>query len=785
MSAAVPIGRLRPGWPGGVSATAEAGFLPIVVALLFVGVVAHLAGSGEAGDVAWLGATALAAGVLAVAIGRDVLARRVGVDVIALLAMVGSIGLGELLAGAVIAVMSASGRALETFAHGRAERELAGLVSRAPTVAHRYEEVGIRTRAVADVRRDDRLLIRPGEVVPVDGVVLDAAATMDESAITGESRLVVRAFDDPVASGTINAGAAFDLRATATAEASTYAGIVRLVREAQGSRAPLVRLADRYALAFLPLTLGLAGIAWLVSGDAVRALAVLVVATPCPLIIAAPIALVAGVSHAARRGIIVKGGGPLETLAGVRTLLMDKTGTLTAGSPKLERVEVGPTGDAELVLRLAASLEQASPHVLAAAIVHAAHDRAIQLEPPKSVTETPGDGVRGTVAGHAVTVGGMDLATAGISVPRWARDAQRQIALASSSAAYVRVDDQLAGILVLVDPIRPEAPRALRLARGAGVRRIVLLSGDDPSVAGAVGTALGIDSILAERTPAEKVAVVRAERIAAPGATVMIGDGINDAPALAAADCGVAMGARGATASSEAADVVITVDRLDRLAEAIRIAQRARRIALQSIVVGMALSVVAMVVAAAGLLAPVPGAILQEGIDVVVIVNALRALGGERPAVRSVAGWAATRQRLEADHTDMRPLIVRVREAADSLGAADRGAVPSLLRGLRDALVADLLPHEMEEETTVYPLLAKALGGEDPLAPLSTTHREIFHLARLFGRAVDALPAAGPDPQQLPELRRVLYGLHAILELHLAQETELYMTLADAGASAA
>ncbi|HXR26788.1 MAG TPA: HAD-IC family P-type ATPase, partial [Candidatus Baltobacteraceae bacterium] len=472
MSAAVPIGRSHPGLPRSVLATAEAAFLPIVAALLVVGIAAHLAGDGQAGDVAWLLATVLAAAVLAVAIGRDLLARRVGVDVIALLAMVGSIGLGEFLAGAVIAAMSASGRALEAYAHGRAERELAGLVSRAPTVAHRHEDVGLRDRPVGDVRRDDRLLIRPGEVVPVDGVVLDVAATLDESALTGESRLVVRPFDDPVASGTINAGGAFDLRATAKAEASTYAGIVRLVREAQGSRAPLVRLADRYALAFLPLTLGLAAVAWLTSGDAVRALAVLVVATPCPLIIAAPIALVAGVSHAARRGIIVKGGGPLEVLAGVRTLLMDKTGTLTAGSPKLERVEVGPTGDPDVVLRLAASLEQASPHVLAAAIVRAAHDRAIVLDPPKGVTETPGDGVRGTVAGHAVTVGGADLATAGISVPRWAREAQRRIALASSSAAYVRVDDQLAGILVLVDPIRPEAPRALRLARSAGVRRI-------------------------------------------------------------------------------------------------------------------------------------------------------------------------------------------------------------------------------------------------------------------------------------------------------------------------
>ena len=335
---------------------------------------------------------------------RDLLAGAAGVDVIAVLAIAGALALGETFAAAVIAVMLATGEALETYAAGRARRELTALLGRAPQDVCRYRDDGLEVVPIGDVQVGDRLLVRPGEVVPVDGVVRGAPAVLDESALTGESRLVTREDGETVSSGVVNAGGPLDLDAIAIAAASTYAGIVRLVEEAGRAKAPFVRLADRYALFFVPLTLGMSGLAWLISGDPTRGLAVLVVATPCPLLLAAPIAIVAGISRAARRGIIVKGGGPLEALARSRVLLFDKTGTLTAGRPHLASVEAAE-GDPDELLRLAAALEQASPHVLASAIVQAARKRDLALPLPTDVTETPGGGVAGTVEGRAVAVG--------------------------------------------------------------------------------------------------------------------------------------------------------------------------------------------------------------------------------------------------------------------------------------------------------------------------------------------------------------------------------------------
>jgi heavy metal translocating P-type ATPase len=766
-----------------VSRALDLGFLPFTIICLALGGALHMAGQPALGDVAWIVPTVASAVRLLVGIVRDLAAGRTGVDIVALLAMVGSVALGELLAGAVIAAMYATGQALETFAQGRAERELSALLARSPAVAHRYRDGGLETVAAGEVRAGDSLLVKPGEAVPVDGIVREGIASLDESAVTGESRVVVREPSDPVASGVINAGGPFDLLATATADASTYAGIVRLVREAQASRAPFVRLADRYALWFLAFSLGLAGVSWLLTGDPVRALAVLVVATPCPLLLAAPIAIVAGISRCARRGIIVKGGGALEALANTRTLLLDKTGTLTTGRPRVERVAIPPGGDPDEVLALAASLEQVSPHVLATAIVHAARDRGLRLEMPLDMREEHGAGVRGRVRGRDIAVGNRDWMTSGSSFPRWAREVRRQITVEGSTAVYVEADGALLGIVVLEDPIRAETPRALRLFRQAGIRRVVMVTGDHPAVADPVGAALGVDGVLAERAPGEKVEAVHAERLLAPGGTAMIGDGINDAPALAAADVGIAMGARGATASSEAADVVITVDRLDRLGEGIAIARRARSIAVQSVLVGMGLSVVAMVVAALGFLEPVAGAILQELIDVIVILNALRALAGGTARVPSLAGWGATRARLEAEHAELRPLIARVQRAGDVLDGLPPTEVRRHLEQLADELEGRLLGHEQEEETIVYPTLARVMGEADPMAVLSGSHREIFHLIRLLRRMTGALPDDGADADDLRDIRRVLYGLHAILDLHMDQEEEIYDTVHDPTAS--
>ena len=759
--------------------TAEAALLPFTAICLAAGAIAHLAGQPAIGDGLWILATMVSAVRLAIGIAIDLLAGSTGVDVVALLAMLGSVALGEFLAGAVIAVMYATGQALERYAHGRAERELRTLLSRAPGIAHRYEADGLTDRPAEVLGAGDRLLIKPGEVVPVDGIVVSGPAALDESALTGESQIVIRDLDDRVASGVVNAGGAFDLRATATADASTYAGIVRLVRIAQTEKSPFVRIADQYAGVFLIVSLGLAGLAWLVSGDPVRALAVLVVATPCPLLLAAPIAIVAGISRSARRGIIVKGGGALEALGRARVLLMDKTGTLTTGRPRLDRVAVAPGVDADEILALAASLDQVSPHVLALAIVHAARERALPLELPTDVVEQAGLGIRGAVAGRTVALGSREWVGGGRRLPAWARVAIDRIELEGSMAILVEVDDELAGIVVMEDPIRPETPRALRLFRRAGIQRIVMVTGDHPAVAETVGAAIGVDGVLAERTPTEKVEAVKAERLNAPGGTVMIGDGINDAPALAAADVGVAMGARGATASSEAADVVITVDHLDRLAEAITIARRSRQIAVQSVVVGVGLSAIAMLAAAFGLLAPVEGALLQEAIDVIVILNALRALtgGGERPV--RLAGWNEMRANLEIEHRQLLPLVASVGQLADTCDGLAPGDVATVLTTLADELDDRLLRHEQLEETTVYPALAAAIGGQDPMAVMSGSHREIFHLLRLLRRNITRLDETGPLPDQLRDIRRILYGLHAILALHFAQEEELYASVMD------
>jgi len=602
----------------------------IVLIAVAAGGVFWVAGAGIAADLAWAAAVVLALIPLSISVTRDLLHRDTGVDLIALLAMAGALILGQYLAGAVVGLMLSGGQALERYASSRARRELSALLARAPRVAHRYEDGDLTSIDISSVREGDLLLVKPGEVVPVDGVVASEAAVLDESALTGESMPAERPYGDRVHSGVVNAGAPFDIRALTTAEQSTYSGIVRLVREAQSAKAPFVRLADRYAMWFLPLTLVVAAVAWAVSGNPVRALAVLVVATPCPLILAAPVAIVAGISRAANRGVIVKGGGALETLARASTLIFDKTGTLTAGSPRVASVETfGAIGPDEL-LRLAASLDQVSLHVFAGGIVSAARTKHLDLVLPIDPLEHPGKGIEGLVAGHRVALGQARWLSSGRPLPDAAADLRRRIALAGAMAVYVAVDGLIAGALVMEDPVRSDTPDALRTLRLAGIKRIVLLSGDRKDVAQTIGATVGVDAVFAEHTPEQKVQAVFAER--GRGVTVMVGDGVNDAPALAAADVGIAMGARGATASSEAADAVIVVDRLDRVAEALLIARRARDIAVQSVIAGMALSAFGMVLATFGLLPPVAGAIFQEAIDVAVILNALRALtGGDLP----------------------------------------------------------------------------------------------------------------------------------------------------------
>jgi heavy metal translocating P-type ATPase len=624
----------------------------------------------------------------------------------------------------------------------------------------------------------DLLLVAPGELVPVDGTVAGGTAVLDEAALTGEARPVERVSRDPVRSGVVNAGGPFDLRVTARAADSTYAGIVRLVSEAEASQAPFVRLADRYAVWFLLVSLAGAGAAWLVAGAA-RAVAVLVVATPCPLILAAPVALVSGLSVAARRGVVVKGGGVLERLARCTTLLMDKTGTLTAGRPRVSAIIPADGYDPAEVLRLAASLDQVSVHVLAGAVVEAAAAHGGRLVLPQQVEEVPGQGIRGIVGRHRVAVGKADWV--GVTgLPGWVKAARRRARLDGALTVFVAVDKEPAGVLILNDPLRPDAARTVQTLRDGGISRIVMVTGDRAEIAHAIGAVIGVDEVLAERTPADKLDAVRAERDRAP--VIMAGDGINDAPALALADVGVAMGARGSSASSEAADAVLTVDRLDRLGEVRALARRTRLIALQSVLAGMGMSIAAMVVAAAGLLPAVWGALLQEAIDVTVILNALRVLLPAAPRGHLTAGDAARTSRFSREHVSIWADIEQLRTAADALGAVAPREAMSAVRCAYQLLVNEIGPHEKAEQEQLYPVMDRLLGSH-ATATMTRTHAEIAHQTRRLGQLIDDIGASPPDAADLADLRALLYGLHAILSLHTAQEDENYLSLGDSQAT--
>jgi heavy metal translocating P-type ATPase len=557
----------------------------IAIAGLTAGILARAAGRPDLADLAWELGTAPVIGGLAVSIVRDFLSGRLGVDAIALLSMSAALALGQPLAGAVVALMYSGGNVLEDIAIARAERDLRSLVDRAPRQAHRKTGEQIEEVPIEAVSVGEELLVRAGEIVPVDGIVGSASATIDESAVTGEPIPVEKTRGSAVLSGSLNAGETFELTVTAPAGESTYAGIVRMVTAAQIAKAPFVRLADRFALILLPVTLVVAFVAWRISGDLTRSLAVLVAATPCPLILAAPVAFIAGVAQAARRGILAKGGGALEALARSHTVLFDKTGTLTVGGARLLSVEVAPGEDPDEVLRHGASLEQASHHVLAKTVVAAAVDRGLKLKAPEQVKETMGTGLCGLIEGRLVTAGSREMILSHAELSPWELRAIRRASWRSALIVFVAVDGRPIGALLLADELRADTPRAIRLLRDAGIARMVMVTGDRAAAAQAIGAALDLDAVLADRVPSDKVEAVRSEQRLHP--TIMVGDGINDAPALAVADIGVALGARGASASSEAADVVILADRLDRVGEAIIIAQRARRIAMQSIVVGM------------------------------------------------------------------------------------------------------------------------------------------------------------------------------------------------------
>ena len=612
---------------------------PAVAATIVVGLaVFALLGAGLSTPAAWLASlyALLAAAVTGGRMTRDLLRGHWGLDVLAVLAILSTVAVGEYVAALIIVLMLSGGEALEDFAAQRARSELDALLDRAPQTAHRLPPDGETPTDIpaTDVAAGDVLLVKPAELVPVDGVLLSPEAAFDESSLTGESLPVTRTAGEKVLSGSVNGSLAVRVRATATTADSQYQRIVALVREAADSKAPVVRVADRFAVPFTAVSLLIAGTAWFLSGDPVRFAEVLVLATPCPLLIAAPVAFLGGMSRSAGNGIIVKGGATLEQLARARSIAFDKTGTLTYGRPRLVAVSPEPPFTADEVLQLAASAEQYSSHVLAAAVQAAALERGLAPSPGESAAEVAANGVRARVDGRTVLVGKQRFVAAATDADSGAL-ADPGTGAGGKLLVYVGVDGQFAGTLALSDTPRQNARATLDRLAALGLGQPVMLTGDGRASAEGTAAALGIRTVHAELLPEDKVRLVAAlpRRPA-----IMVGDGVNDAPVLAAADVGIAMGARGSTAAGESADAVIVADDISKVADAVDIGRRTLRVALGSIWLGILLSVGLMLIAAFGFIPAVAGALTQELVDLAAILNALRALSGGRSSRRQREG---------------------------------------------------------------------------------------------------------------------------------------------------
>ena len=595
---------------------------PIVSVTVIVGVIGMLVWFGGASEVTrWLFSifAVAVAGIEAVQMVEQLRRGSFGIDILAIVAIVSTVLVGEFFASIIIVLMVSGGKALEDFAEGRARRELDALLAREPQIAHRIQHGSkqIEDITAAEVVVGDTILVRSGEVVPVDGRLVSASASFDESSLTGESLPVTRLAGDSVLSGSVNGVTTTTIEASALARDSQFQAIVALVQSASSNRAPVVRLADRYAIPFTAVSLLIGVMAWIISGDPVRFAEVLVLATPCPLVLAAPVAFLGGMSRAAQRGIIVKGGGVLETLARVRTAVFDKTGTLTRGAPTISRIlSREPWEEAELLARVA-SAERFSSHVLAASIVRAAEDRGLMFRTTDHATEVAARGISAFVAGQPIAIGTLAFATGA------APDVEATTLGAGELAIYVVIAGRFAGTIVASDPVRGNARETIAQLGLLGVRETVMLTGDARTTASHVAYSVGISRFTADCLPVDKVNAVQkiTER-----PVLMVGDGVNDAPVLAAADVGIAMGARGATAASESAAAVILLDDISVVALAVRIGQDTVRIALQSIWLGITLSLLLMFIAAFGVIPATLGAGIQEVVDLATIANALRAI---------------------------------------------------------------------------------------------------------------------------------------------------------------
>lgn len=537
-----------------------------------------------------------------------------GVDLLAIMAILSTLAVGQYWASLIILLMLVGGDTLEDYAANKAGSELKALLEHAPEKAHIIQADGsIKDTTLEEVQIGDQLIVKPGEQVPVDGVVTKGSGTFDESSLTGESKPVEKKVKSELMSGSINGNSAIEYQATKLASDSQYQKIIRLVRESQNQPAHFVRLADRYAVPFTIIALIISGIAWIVSGDPNRFAQVLVVASPCPLILAAPIALVSGMSRTSRNGIIVKSGTSIEKMALLKKIFFDKTGTITTGELSLSKVSPAPGFTKEQLLQYAASVEQQSNHVLAVSLLH---DYQGQLLPLKNLEEKTAQGVQAQIQGKIVKAGKMDFVNPGHDVQ------------SNDPTIFVSIDGQYAGKITLVDQIRPEAQQTISNLRKLNIQHLEMLTGDNQTTAQKISQHAGLTEYHSNLLPEDKIKALKATP-KAQRPMGMVGDGVNDAPALAIADVGIAMGAKGSTAASESADVVILKDDLSRLVRAIIISRETMTIAKQAVLIGIFICTALMLIAAFGIIPTIIGALLQEVIDTVSILWSLKARHGK------------------------------------------------------------------------------------------------------------------------------------------------------------
>ncbi|MDG6900617.1 MAG: heavy metal translocating P-type ATPase [Nitrososphaerota archaeon] len=581
-------------------------------------------GRPDAARLIWYGTLIVGGAPVLVKTSRGMLKGKFAADVVAMLAIVTAILTDEAFAGVIIVLMQTGGEAIDDYGFRRASSSLEELISRAPRTARRRKDDAIEEIDVRQVEVGELLLVRSGDLIPVDGVVVSGAAEVDESALTGEPLPRTKNAGEDLLSGSINVGHAFDMKATRVSGQSQYSRIVELVRTAQEKKPPIQRLADRYAVWFTPATLGVAAFSWLMTQSLDAFLAVLVVATPCPLILATPLAVICGVNRAAKENIIVKSGAAIEQIGKGKVVIFDKTGTITYGSPVIERV-VPLRGTEEEVLRLAASVEQFSSHPVAVALAQEGRDRLGGLLAVSNVRESPGQGIEADAPAGRVVVGSQKFVEGrlGREFDDSSKGVLREAQKKGSLFSFIAVDGQPAGVIVFNDRLRPGVPSMIRSLRELGVEHTVLLTGDNRVNANTIALEAGIERAEANLLPEEKAEEVK-RLIEQYQCAIMVGDGINDAPALATATVGVAMGAHGTGISAEAADVVLLVDDVTKVADGIAIGQRMTRIAKQSIFFGIGTSFVLMMIASFGFIQPASGAVMQEALDIAVILNALR-----------------------------------------------------------------------------------------------------------------------------------------------------------------